>query len=64
MTPPMLLHGIRLHMDGLDDPYIVEAGVFQRWVAAKQTYVRQGELINLDGRSKPCARDRSLGACG
>ena len=37
MTSPMLLPGIRLHMDGLNDAYIVEAGIFQKWNAAKQT---------------------------
>jgi branched-chain amino acid transport system substrate-binding protein len=63
MTSPMLLEGIRLHMDGAKDAYIVEAGVFQKWDAAKQTYVRQGDVINLDGKAKPCAWDQSVGAC-
>ncbi|MPY91673.1 MAG: ABC transporter substrate-binding protein [Acidimicrobiia bacterium] len=63
MTSPMLLEGIRLHMDGLDDPYIVEAGLFQTWDAANQTYIRQGDIIDLEGRAEPCAWDQTVGAC-
>jgi hypothetical protein len=63
MTPPMLLAGIRLHLDGLKDAYIVESGVFQRWDAAKQTYVRQGDIIDLDGKSKLCAWDQATSTC-
>ena len=63
MTPPMLLPGIRLHLNGLKDAYIVESGLFQRWDAAKQTYVRQGDIIDLDGRAKNCARDPAASVC-
>jgi hypothetical protein len=63
MTPPMMLPGMRLHLDGAKDPYIIEAGVFQRWDAARQTYVTQGSVIDLDGKSKPCAWDQAAGAC-
>jgi hypothetical protein len=63
MTPPMLIKGIRLHMDGMKDAYIVEAGQFMKWNAAKQTYEFQGSLINLDGKSKLCAWDQSVSAC-
>jgi ABC-type branched-subunit amino acid transport system substrate-binding protein len=63
MTPPMLLEGIRLHTNGLKDAYIVESGVFQKWDAAKQTYVRQGNVIDLDGKAKVCAWDQAVGAC-
>ena len=63
MTAPMLLPGLRLHMDGLNDAYIVEGGIFQRWDAAKQTYVNQGNVINLEGKAKLCAWDQSTSAC-
>ncbi len=63
MTPPMLLPGIRLHLNGLKDAYIVESGLFQRWDAAKQTYVRQGDIIDLDGRAKNCAWDPAASVC-
>jgi hypothetical protein len=54
---------MRMHLDGAKDAYIIEAGVFQRWDAAKQTYVTQGSVIDLDGKSKPCAWDQAAGAC-
>jgi branched-chain amino acid transport system substrate-binding protein len=63
MTPAMLLPGIRLHMNGLKDAYIVEAGQFMKWDAAKQSYVLQGSLINLDGKAKLCAWDQSTSTC-
>jgi branched-chain amino acid transport system substrate-binding protein len=63
MTPPMLLRGIRLHMNGLKDAYIVEAGVFQKWDSAKQSYITQGNIIDLDGKSRNCAWDAAAGVC-
>jgi hypothetical protein len=53
MTAPMLLPGIRLHMDGLTDAYPVEDCIFQKWDPAKQTYVNQRSVIDLDGKAKP-----------
>jgi hypothetical protein len=63
MTPPMLIKGIRLHMDGLKDAYIVEAGQFMKWNATKQSYEVQGGLIDLDGKQKLCAWDQSTSTC-
>jgi len=63
MTSPMLLPGLRLHMDGLKDAYMVEGGIFQKWDAAKQTYVNQGDVINLDGKAKLCAWDQATSTC-
>jgi branched-chain amino acid transport system substrate-binding protein len=63
MTSPMLLPGLRLHMDGLNDAFMVEGGIFQKWDAAKQTYVNQGDIINLEGKAKLCAWDQSTAAC-
>jgi branched-chain amino acid transport system substrate-binding protein len=63
MTSPMLLPGLQLHMDGVNDSYIVQGGLFQRWDAAKQTFVAQGNVINLDGKEKNCAWDQQTAAC-
>jgi ABC-type branched-subunit amino acid transport system substrate-binding protein len=63
MTSPMTLPGVRLHMDGLKDAYIIEAGQFQQWDAAKQTWVPRGNIIDLDGQSKLCAWDQSTSQC-
>ena len=63
MTSPMLRPGMQLHMNGLKDPYIAEAAIFAKWDAANQTWVNQGEVINLDGKASPCAWDQSISAC-
>jgi hypothetical protein len=63
MTSPMLLPGLRLHMDGLKDAYMVEGGVFQKWDAAKQSYINQGNVIDLDGKAKLCAWDQATSTC-
>ena len=63
MTAPTLLPGLQLHMDGLNDAYIVQGGLFQRWDAAKQTFVNQGNVITLDGKEKNCAWDQTVSAC-
>jgi branched-chain amino acid transport system substrate-binding protein len=63
MTSPMLLPGMKLHMDGLKDAYPVEAGVFQTWDAAKQTWVSQGNVIDLDGKAKLCTWDQATASC-
>jgi ABC-type branched-subunit amino acid transport system substrate-binding protein len=63
MTSPMLLPGLRLHMDGLKDAYPVEGGIFQKWDSAKQSYVNQGDIINLEGKAKLCAWDQSTSSC-
>ena len=66
ITPPRSHFGraaLRLHMDGLKDAYMVEGGIFQKWDAAKQTYVNQGSVINLDGKAKLCSWDQSVSTC-
>jgi branched-chain amino acid transport system substrate-binding protein len=63
MTSPMLQPGLQLRMNGLNDAYIVQGGLFQRWDAANQTNVSQGSVIDLDGKEKNCAWDLSVSAC-
>ncbi len=63
MTSPMLRSGMQLHMNGLKDAYMAESGIFQKWDAARQTWVNQGEVINLDGKASLCPWDQSIGAC-
>jgi hypothetical protein len=63
MTDPYNLPGLRLHMDGNNDAYFVEGGVFQKWDSAKQSWVSQGNVIDLDGKSSNCAWDQSAAAC-
>jgi ABC-type branched-subunit amino acid transport system substrate-binding protein len=63
MTGPLQPPGIRMHMDGLKDAYIVEGGVFQTWDAAMQAWVNQGDVIDLDGRAKLCSWDQATSTC-
>ncbi|MPY92545.1 MAG: ABC transporter substrate-binding protein [Acidimicrobiia bacterium] len=63
MTNPYMLPGIRLHMEGNDDAYFVEGGVFQQFDAAVQTWVTKSEPIELDGKSQNCNFDPAAGAC-
>jgi hypothetical protein len=63
MTSPMLVPGIRLHMDGMNDAYPVEGGVFQKWDSAKQTWINQGNVIDLDGKAKLCTWDQASSIC-
>jgi branched-chain amino acid transport system substrate-binding protein len=63
MTSPMLVTGLKEHMDGANDAFIVEGGVFQKWDSANQTFVNQGGVIDLDGKEKNCAWDQATSGC-
>jgi hypothetical protein len=63
MTDPMLVTGMKLRMDGANDAFIVQGGVYQRWDAANQTFVNQGALLDLDGKEKNCSFDQSTSSC-
>jgi branched-chain amino acid transport system substrate-binding protein len=63
MTDPYTLPGIRFHMDGNKDGYFVEAGIFQKFDSVKQSWVNQGSVIDLDGKSSNCAWDQAAAVC-
>jgi branched-chain amino acid transport system substrate-binding protein len=63
MTHPGYLPGVKLHLNGNVDGFVQEAGAFQQWDGANQVWVIKGEVIDLDGKSKPCAWDASAGVC-
>ncbi len=63
MTNPMLLPGIRLDLDGNDDAYFTEGSELSRYDAARQTWAQQGDVIDVSGRSLPCAFDAATGVC-
>jgi branched-chain amino acid transport system substrate-binding protein len=63
MTDPMLVTGMKLRMDGANDAFIVQGGVYQRWDAANQTFVNQGAVLDLDGKEKNCSFDQSTSSC-
>jgi branched-chain amino acid transport system substrate-binding protein len=63
MSPPTHLWGLRSHLNGNADAFIIEGGNFAQFDAAKQTWVSQGELIDLDGKSQNCAWDQAVSIC-
>ncbi len=63
MTPPTHLWGIRSHLDGNKDAFISEGGIFAKFDSAKQAWIDEGGLIELDGKSSPCAWDASVSQC-
>jgi branched-chain amino acid transport system substrate-binding protein len=63
MTNPYLLPGIQMASDGNKKAFFIEGGAFQKWDVAKQTWVIQGNIIDLSGKSKNCAWDAAAGIC-
>jgi hypothetical protein len=63
MTNPYALPGIRAHVDGNKDAFYTEAAAFQKWNVGKQAWEVQGGVVDLEGKSKNCAWDQSVGVC-
>ena len=63
MTSPFLLEGAKFNMNGIKDAYLTESSEFGKYDYAKQSFVQQGELIELSGKSKNCAWSQSTGTC-
>ena len=63
MTHPGYLPGVKLHLNGNTDAFSTEAGVFQQWDATGQIWVVKPPVIDLDGKSKPCAWDLATASC-
>ena len=49
--------------NGNADPYFIETGQYNKWDAAKQSWIPQGDALDLDGKSKPCAWDAAASVC-
>jgi branched-chain amino acid transport system substrate-binding protein len=63
MNNPLQLPGLVFHMNGNKDSYYTEGAIYQQFDVAKQGYVNNGTLVNLDGKSPNCKFDQSKGAC-
>jgi branched-chain amino acid transport system substrate-binding protein len=63
-TSPVHLNGIRLNMNGNKDAYLLEASDLSIYDSAKQSWVVQGDIIELSGKTKNCAWKTSINACG
>ena len=63
MTPPTHLWGVRTHLDGNKDAFINEGGTFATFDSASQSWKPEGNLIDLDGKSRNCNWDQSTSVC-
>ncbi len=63
MNNPLQLPGITFRVDGNKDSYYTEGGVYQQFDVAKQSYISQGNVFNLDGKSKNCKFVQAEGGC-
>jgi ABC-type branched-subunit amino acid transport system substrate-binding protein len=63
MTHPFVLAGVKFTMSGNRDPFPIEGGVFQQYDSTRQAFVVKTDVIDLDGKSKPCAWDQAVSAC-
>ncbi len=64
MTPAAYLSGIRTNMDGNKDAYWVEGSELGVYNSAIQGWETQGDIIELSGKSVPCAWNQSTASCG
>ncbi|MFV0525886.1 MAG: hypothetical protein ACK5RL_15470, partial [Acidimicrobiales bacterium] len=59
---PGLLPGVSFAVNGADDAYFIEGSDFSKYDAAAQSWVSEGEVIDLNGSSANCAWNGS--SCG
>jgi hypothetical protein len=63
MTPAAYHTGIKLTMSGNRDAYLVEGSEVGRFDAETQSFVLQGDIVDVSGRSSPCHWDLSTSRC-
>jgi branched-chain amino acid transport system substrate-binding protein len=63
MTNPMLLPGVKFNTSGNKDAYFIEGSDIGKYDSSKQTWIQQGDIIDLSGASRPCAYDQSTSLC-
>ncbi len=64
LTAPYLLQGAKFNLSGNKDAYLTEASEFGKYDYLKQSFIQQGDLIELSGKSKNCAWNQQTGNCG
>ena len=64
LTNPMYVAGVKFHTNGNKDSFFVEAGGWQQWDAASQTWILRSPIADLDGKSSNCAWQTSSSTCG
>lgn len=63
MTHPAYLDGIKFNLNGNKDAYWIEGSEIARYDSVKQSWIPQGDIIELSGKSSPCAWNQSIANC-
>lgn len=50
----------KMSTNGNKDAFVIEGSEIGRFDSAQQTWVQEGDVINLAGASAPCAWDQSV----
>ncbi len=61
---PHLVDGMRFHVDGTNDAYLVDGSDFSQLDAATQSWVLQGNVVDVDGISGTCSWNTDGSGCG
>ena len=64
MTHPGYLDGIKFNLNGNKDAYWIEGSDISRYDAAQQSWIPQGDIIELSGKSSNCAWNQATSSCG
>ena len=54
ITNPMLLDGISFSLDGNEDAYFIEGSEISRYDSAAESWIQEGDVVDLNGSSPPC----------
>ena len=63
MTNPWYQDGIKFNLNGGKDAYWIEGSDISKYDSAQQTWIKQGDLIELSGKSANCAWDQAIANC-
>ena len=64
MTNPMFVAGVKFRTNGNKDGFFIEAGGWQQWDAASQTWILKSPIADLDGKSSNCPWSTATSTCG
>ena len=63
MTSPFLLPGVKMQTSGNKDGFVIEGSEIAKFDATKQTWIQEGDLVSLGGKTAPCAWDQKIANC-
>ncbi len=53
----------KFNLNGNKDAYWIEGSDLSQYDSAKQTWIQEGDIIELSGKSSNCAWDQQAGVC-